>query len=205
MNARTQARAVSAGFDSPRFEHWFIDYGLSLGERPFTSTSFGRYSAVLLHLLTQRRPDIPVVWVDTGYNTRTTLKFADTLRRRLDINLRVYRPADDGVLRYPPALGDPEHADFTRRVKLEPFARALKTLAPDVWFSALRREQTTHRAEQPYVQNTERGLLKIAPLLDWREHDMEDYLRRHDLPLNADYYDPTKGEPRRECGLHLNF
>ena len=183
--------------------------GLGLGQRPFVSTKFGPESAVLLHLLVQEAPDIPVVWIDTGYNTRATLRYADTLQQRLQLNLRVFRPRQE-TLEFPPPLDDPEHAAFTRRVKLEPFARALETLQPDVWFSGLRREQTAYRAGLKVVSRSEAGLLKVAPLLEWTQVDMQAYLTAYELApeseySEADYYDPTKGEPRRECGLHLSF
>jgi phosphoadenosine phosphosulfate reductase len=186
-----------------------IQRGLSLGQRPFMSTKFGPESAVLLHLLAQAAPGIPVVWVDTGYNTRATLHYAEFLRQRLDLNLRIFRPRQD-TLAIPPELSDPQHAAFTRRVKLEPFERALETLQPDVWFSSLRREQTAYRAGLNIVSRSNSGLLKVAPLLEWKEADMQAYLAHYDLDpdfdyAQADYYDPTKGEARRECGLHLSF
>jgi len=186
-----------------------IRRGLGLGQRPFVSTKFGPESAVLLHLLVQEAPAIPVVWIDTGYNARATLHYAEFLRQRLELNLQTFRPRQE-ILELPPELDDPEHAAFTRRVKLEPFARALESLQPDIWFSSLRREQTAYRAGLNIVSRSESGLLKVAPLLDWKEADMQAYLAQYDLGpdfdyAQADYYDPTKGEPRRECGLHLSF
>ena len=142
--------------------------------------------------------------MDTGYNTRATLEFVERLRQRLDLDLRVYRP-EGPEWESVPALDDPGHPAFTRRVKLEPFARALNELRPDLWLTALRREQTAHRAAQPQVRWHERGYLKVAPLLEWSEADMRAYLARHQLPRGPECYDPTKGEARRECGLHLVY
>ncbi len=181
-----------------------IRQALELCRRPFVSTKFGPDSAVLLHLLNEECPELPVVWVDTGYNTHATLRFAEQLRDRLRLNLHIFWPRQD-VLEFPPTLDDPTHAEFTRRVKLEPFSRALEALQPDLWFSGLRREQTAYRAGLSYFNQTPGGLLKVTPLLDWTETDMAAYLDRHELPSEPDYYDPTKGEPRRECGLHLAF
>lgn len=177
---------------------------LQLGQRPFVSTKFGPHSAVLLHLVTAAIPDIPVVWIDTGYNTRATQRFAALLQQRLQLDLHTFRP-DQDTLDWPPALDDPAHTEFTRRVKLEPFARALESLRPDIWFSGLRREQTAYRAGLEHYDRTRSGLLKVNPLLDWNQADLEAYLSAHDLPSEPDYYDPTKGQPRRECGLHLQF
>lgn len=186
-----------------------IRRGLSLGQRPFMSTKFGPESAVLLHLMVQEVPDTPVVWVDSGYNTRATIRYAEWLQERLQLNLHIFRPLEQDW-QLPPELDDPEHAAFTQKVKLEPFARALSTLKPDVWFSSLRREQTAYRAGLNFVSRSESGLIKIAPLLEWSTQDMQDYLHRYQLNPEfgysyADYYDPTKGQPRRECGLHLSF
>lgn len=181
-----------------------IEDALQLGQRPFVSTKFGPHSAVLLHLVTTAAPDIPVVWIDTGYNTRATQHFVTLLRQQLAFNLQVFRP-EPQTPDWPPALDDPTHAEFTRRVKLEPFARALDTLQPDIWFSGLRREQTAYRAGLDHYDRTRTGLLKVNPLLDWNQVDLEAYLAEHGLPSEPDYYDPTKGEPRRECGLHLRF
>src|SRR5208283_4123938 len=58
------------------------------------STSFGAQSAVMLHLVTRIVPDIPVVFVDTGYLFPETYQFADLLTARLRINLRVYRAVE---------------------------------------------------------------------------------------------------------------
>ena len=186
-----------------------IRRGLSLGQRPFVSTKFGPESAVLLHLLVQEAAAIPVVWVDTGYNTRATMRYAEVIRQRLRLNLKIFQPLQV-TFELPPELDDPTHEAFTRRVKLEPFARAMETLQPDVWFSGLRREQTAYRAGLDILSYSESGLLKVAPLLDWNQADMQAYLIAYDLAPESeysenDYYDPTKGEPRRECGLHLSF
>lgn len=180
-----------------------IRQSLRLAERPFVSTKFGPDSAVLLHLLVSERPDLPVVWVDTGYNTRATVRFAEQLRTRLRLRLQIFQPAP-GAWQLPPALDDPTHAAFTRRVKLEPFVRALEALQPDLWFSGLRREQTAYRAGLGFYSRSTGGLLKVAPVLDWNAADMARYRGQYDLPTEPDYYDPTKGEAHRECGLHLN-
>src|SRR5262245_23137844 len=55
------------------------------------SSSFGAQAAVLLHLVTRQWPEIPVVFVDTGYLFPETYRFADELTERLRLNLKVYR------------------------------------------------------------------------------------------------------------------
>ena len=100
-------------------------------------------------------------------------------------------------------MDDPRHAAFTEEVKLEPFARALRETAPQVWFTALRATDTAVRAAMEPVSINPDGLIKVAPLLHWSSKDLHDYCQQHGLPNNFDYVDPTKGEDNRECGLHL--
>lgn len=195
---------ASLGQDAPAL----VDWALSLGLPSIVTTNFRPYEAVILHLVTQARPDIPVVWMDNGYNTEATYRYADEVSRRLKLNLRIYLPrrsrahreAVDGPV---PALDDPRHAAFTEEVKLEPFARALREMAPKVWFTALRATDTAVRAQMQPVSINPDGLIKVAPLLHWTSKDLYQYCERHGLPNNFDYVDPTKGEDNRECGLHL--
>jgi phosphoadenosine phosphosulfate reductase len=185
-----------------------IKWAFSQGERPICTTNFRPFEAVILHMVTQVRPDTPIVWMDSGYNTEATYQFADALIQRLNLNMvsfipkrtRAHREALEGPM---PSIDDPRHAAFTQEVKIEPFERALREMRPDVWFTALRAEDTPERAKmQPASRNSD-GLLKVAPLLQWTAKDMHYYLEAHDLPNNFDYFDPTKVEDKRECGLHL--
>lgn len=181
-----------------------IRRALQPATRPITSTKFGPESAVLLHMVTNEKPDIPVVWVDTGYNTRATQLFADRLTSQLDLNLHIYRPLHHSWAEIP-ALDDPAHGTFAHCVKLEPFQRALAELQPDTWFSSIRREQTTHRARQQALSRGANTYLKVSPLLEWTRAEMQGYMQEYGLPSESDYFDPTKGEAKRECGLHLRF
>jgi phosphoadenosine phosphosulfate reductase len=175
------------------------------------STHFGPMEAVILHLCTQIQPDVKVVWVDSGYNTPSTYRFARSLAERLGLNLTIYAPARtrayrDAVLGGIPDLDDAEAMQaFTDELKLEPFRRALAAEQPKVWLTALRREQTAFRQNLDLVTQDPGGPLKVCPLLDYTEADMRAYLAAHDLPDEPDYYDPTKVLAHRECGLHPNL
>ena len=192
------------GRDAPALTAW----ALALNQPSIVTTNFRPFEAVILHLVTQVQPDVPVVWMDNGYNTEATYRFADELTRLLKLNLRSYLPlrsrahreAVDGPT---PALDDPRHAAFTEEVKLEPFARALRETAPKVWFTALRATDSAVRAQMEPVSINPDGLIKVAPLLHWTSRDLYQYCEVHGLPNNFDYVDPTKGEDQRECGLHL--
>ena len=185
-----------------------VDWAVGLDRPTIVTTNFRPFEAVILHMVTRARADVPVVWMDNGYNTEATYRFADDLAKRLDLDLRIYLPrrsrahreAVDGAT---PALDDPRHAAFTEEVKLEPFARALRETAPQVWFTALRATDTAVRAQMDPVGVNPDGLVKVAPLLHWSAKDLHEYCQAHGLPNNFDYVDPTKGEDNRECGLHL--
>lgn len=123
----------------------------------------------------------------------------------MSLNVSLWRPDSGFAYRPVPALDDTDHLAFTEQVKLKPFRRALEWHQPDVWFSSLRREQTSHRSQLPVVLDTGRGYRKVHPLLSWDMGDIQGYLQEHKLPSDTNYYDPTKGESKRECGLHLAF
>ena len=185
-----------------------VKWALDLGRPAIVTTNFRPFEAVILHMVTRVQPDVPVVWMDNGYNTEATYRFADEVTKQLALNLKIYVPrrsrahreAVDGPA---PALDDPRHAAFTEEVKLEPFARALRETAPQVWFTALRATDTAVRAQMEPVSINPDGLVKVAPLLHWSSKDLHTYCQAHGLPNNFDYVDPTKGEDNRECGLHL--
>ena len=185
-----------------------VEWAIGLDQPAIVTTNFRPFEAVILHMVSRARADVPVVWMDNGYNTDATYRFADEVTKLLALNLHIYLPlrsrahreAVDGQT---PALDDPRHAAFTQEVKLEPFARALRETAPKVWFTALRATDTAVRAQMDPVSLNPDGLVKVAPLLHWSSKDLYEYCEAHGLPNNFDYVDPTKGEDNRECGLHL--
>ena len=192
------------GRDAPALVEWAV----GLGQPTIVTTNFRPFEAVILHLVTRANPQVPVVWMDNGYNTEATYRFADEVTKQLRLNLKIYLPRRsrahrEAVEGATPALHDPRHAAFTAEVKLEPFARALHETAPQVWFTALRATDTAVRAQMDPVSVNPDGLIKVAPLLHWSSKDLHDYCVQHGLPNNFDYVDPTKGEDNRECGLHL--
>ncbi|MFT4047452.1 MAG: phosphoadenosine phosphosulfate reductase family protein [Solimonas sp.] len=179
------------------------------GDGPAIVTSnFRPFAAVMLHLITRVEAGIPVIWMDSGYNTPDTYRHAEALRRQLGLNLHVYAPRRTRAQREaldgpPPGRDDPRFDAFVREVKLEPFERALADFRPKVWFNGVRATDTAKRAEMEQVARNADGILKVAPLLDWTSRDLHHYLQQHGLPNNWDYADPTKPDPAQECGLHL--
>jgi phosphoadenosine phosphosulfate reductase len=179
------------------------------GGRAVVSTNFRPYEAVILHLCVQAQPDIPVLWVDHGYNRPATYKHAEQLRSLLKLNLKVCLPPitaahRDAVWGPVPAADDEARLkQFSALMKLEPFQRGMKELAPRVWITALRQVQNPSRAGLDIVSlDTNFGTLKVSPVFYMGDADMEAYLEEHHLPIEWDYFDPAKADEKRECGLH---
>ncbi|HTL66963.1 MAG TPA: phosphoadenosine phosphosulfate reductase family protein [Lacunisphaera sp.] len=177
--------------------------------RAIVSTNFRPYEAVILHLAVTAQPDIPVLWVDHGYNRAATYRHAEDLRARLQLNLKPYlprlTPAHRDALHGPlPALDDEAGLKrFSAQMKLEPFQRGMKELAPAVWITALRQVQNPNRAGLDLVtRDANFGALKVSPLFHWSDAQLEAYLAEHHLPNEWDYFDPAKADEKRECGLH---
>ena len=195
------------------------------------TTSFGIQSAVMLHLVTQVIPDIPVIWIDTGYLPRETYLFAEDLTQRLNLNLKVYQPllsaarmeALYGKLWEQQDVKSLNQYDQIRKV--EPMQRALEDFKATAWLSGLRRDQTRFRQTLERV-NLDKQLYKVLPILHWSSKDIYEYLMAHDLPYHP-YFDQgyvTVGDwhssrplmasdeherdtrfqgLKQECGLHL--
>ena len=183
-----------------------IEWTVGRSDKVLVTTSFGRYSAVMLHMATQIRPDIPVAWVDSGYNTRETYLHAEKLINGLKLNIHIFTPKMTAARWEAIASGIPEldsrlHKEFTYRVKLEPFERAIEILQPEFWLTAIRKDETAYRETLDVVSDGPEGIIKVAPFLSWKEIDMEGYLYEYNLPQVQNYYDPTKGKDDRECGL----
>lgn len=179
------------------------------GGRAIVSTNFRPYEAVVLHLATQAQADIPVLWVDHGYNRPATYKHAEQLRAQLKLNLKPFlpkmTPAHRDAIHGPiPSLDDEAGLKaFSGVMKLEPFQRGMRELAPTVWITALRKVQNPNRAELDIVSHDANfGALKISPVFHWSDAQMEGYLAQHNLPNEWDYFDPAKADEKRECGLH---
>jgi phosphoadenosine phosphosulfate reductase len=186
--------------------HWAI--AQSKG-RAIISTNFRPYEAVVLHLATQVQPDIPVLWVDHGYNRPATYRHAEQLRQQLNLNLKPYLPKMTPAHRdaifgpIPTTEQEEELKQFSAVMKLEPFQRGMKELAPTVWITALRKVQNPSRAGLDIVSEDKNfGALKVSPVFYWSDADMEKYLQEHNLPNEWDYFDPAKADEKRECGLH---
>ncbi|MGV8711459.1 MAG: phosphoadenosine phosphosulfate reductase domain-containing protein [Nitrosomonas sp.] len=189
-----------------------VQWGISQCKgNALVTTNFRPFEAVVLHLCTQVQPDLPVLWVDHGYNRPATYRYAQKLRDRLHLNLKIFSPEItaahyDAIYGAIPTLeNEAELKRFSSIMKLEPFQRGMKELAPAAWFTSLRKVQNEFRAGLDILSEDKvNGSLKISPVFYWTDADMEAYLTQHDLPNEWDYFDPAKADEKRECGIHVN-
>lgn len=204
---------------------WALEHG---GDRVVMTSSFGAQSAVLLHLATRQRPDMPVILIDTGYLFEETYHFIDRLREQLSLNLKVYRSD------LSPAWQEARHGKlwenglegiekYNQMNKVEPMDRALAELDPEITLSGIRRQQSSSRENLPVLAR-QKGRLKVHPILDWTDQNVGEYLVANGLPYHplwdegyvsiGDWHTSrrltdgmTAEETRfhglkRECGLH---
>jgi phosphoadenosine phosphosulfate reductase len=208
LNAE-QIRAANAELrnQSPiEIVRWAIS---KAGGRAIASTNFRPYEAAILHVVTRVQADIPVLWVDHGYNKPATYLHAEALRKQLGLNIKPFLP------RMTPAHRDAVHGpiptteqeaqlkEFSAVMKLEPFQRGMRELAPTVWITALRKVQNPNRAELDIISpDGNFGSLKVSPFFHWTDAQLDAYLAEHGLPNEWDYCDPATADEKRECGLH---
>jgi phosphoadenosine phosphosulfate reductase len=179
------------------------------GGRAIVTTNFRPYEAVVLHLATQAQADIPILWSDHGYNRPATYRHAEDLRVRLGLNLKPFLPRltaahRDAIYGPVPTTEDEDGLKkFSALMKLEPFQRGMRELAPTIWITALRQVQNPNRAGLDIVSHDPNfGTLKVSPVFYFTDAEMESYLAQHQLPNEWDYFDPAKADEKRECGLH---
>ncbi|GFD83628.1 hypothetical protein KUL156_46600 [Alteromonas sp. KUL156] len=184
-----------------------IVWALLQANKAVVTTNFRPYEGAILHAVASVKNSIDVIWCDTGYNTPQTYKHAEELIEKLQLNIQLYVPkqtvAHRNITLGLPTVDDPKHAVFTEQVKLEPFKRAMEEHKPDVWFTNLRKGQTAFRDSIDIVSRSKDGILKVSPFYHWSDEKLDAYLEEHQLPNEFKYFDPTKVESNRECGLHI--
>ena len=184
-----------------------VQWVISNSARPVITTNFRPYEAAILHAVSDIDPVIKVVWCDTGYNTPQTYKHAEEVINQLQLNVKLYTPKQTAAYRDAlfggiPDINNPQHEEFTKQVKLEPFLRAMRQQNPDVWFTNLRKGQTSFRDSIDILSYSKDGILKVSPFYHWSDEKLDAYLEEHGLPNEFKYFDPTKVLENRECGLH---
>tara|TARA_Y100000992_G_scaffold153648_1_gene102486 strand:+ start:69 stop:779 length:711 start_codon:yes stop_codon:yes gene_type:complete len=209
-----------------------IDWAIqNFSQNIFMSTSFGIQSAVMLHIITQKIPHIPIVFIDTGYLFPETYEFAETLSKRLKLKVLTFKSLVEPKqqeLKYGKLWeqGIEGLNKYNKLNKIDPMKRAIKELNKKAWFAGIRREQSQSREEKPVVE-IQNNITKIYPIIDWDDRKIDIYLKKNNLPYhplwNKGYVsvgDWHSSKPltsnmkpeetrfngiKRECGLHLDF
>jgi phosphoadenosine phosphosulfate reductase len=193
------------------------------------TNSFQAEDMVLLHMVRQTLPDVPVIFLDTGYHFAEVYQYRDQMAQEWSLNLTSLLPeftveeqeSQFGILNQT----DPGRCCALRKVK--PLFNALDRYA--VWFTGLRREQAKSRAALKEVDDfplpSGRSIRKLSPLTDWSTKDVWSYATQHEIPLlklydkgytsigcepctslPLDPNDPRSGRwggQKLECGIHL--
>ena len=189
---------------------------------PCITASFQAECVVLLHMLRELRPDIPVLFIDTVHHFADTNAYRDRLVEEWRLNLVIVRSAE-------PRPGEWRTSTDAccARHKIGPLFLALDEY--DTWFTALRRDQSPSRANlaeaAPFRLPSGRTLRKVSPLAAWSMPEVESYAARHAIPLlplyargytsigcepctvpPPDPSDPRSGRwlgQKLECGIHI--
>ena len=214
------------GAEAAEVVEWAVQ---RFGDALVMSSSFGAQSALTLHLVTKVKPDIPIVFIDTGYLFPETYQFAQELTEQLGLNTHVYAP------RMTPARqealygrlwqqGDEGLKQYYQLNKVEPMRRALEDLGARAWIAGLRADQNNFRAGLRHVEEQD-GRFKVHPVLNFTDADVTAYFEKHDLPYHPLFFygyrsigDVHSTEPtdenqdarvgrrlgaKSECGIHL--
>jgi phosphoadenosine phosphosulfate reductase len=186
---------------------------------PHLALTASMTDAVLIDLAVNVEPSIEVVFIDTGYHFPETLETVELVRRRYGLNLRMMTvPHHDEEL----WKVDPENC--CSAIKVGQLDRAL--MGKEAWMSGLRRAESPSRAEARILSLDLRGLVKVNPIANWSDLDVQGYIADHDVPVNPLVHqgylsigcqpcthpvepgaDPRSGrwagQDKTECGLHL--
>jgi phosphoadenosine phosphosulfate reductase len=163
---------------------WAVDV---YGEDLTLSVSFGGAEGmVLLDMLSRITDRVRVFTLDTGFLFEETVRFREEVMKKYLLPLEVVTPGlsvEEQVRRYGPELYSCKPDLCCQIRKIEPQRWFLRDYG--AWATGIRRDQTSQRASTPVVVLDEYfGVAKISPLADWSADEVEEYVRRHDVPLN---------------------
>lgn len=158
------------------------------GQRPAITCSFQPGGVAVLHLMGERRREIPVLFVDTGYHFQETLEFKDQMTELWGLVVRSVRTpqTQESQQEYlgPLYRTNPDQCCEDR--KTGPLFAALED--HDVWITGLRRDQTDLRGDtQPFerrVLPSGTVLTKVNPIADWTAAELEAYTAIHEIPVH---------------------
>jgi phosphoadenosine phosphosulfate reductase len=192
------------------------------------ATAFGAEGCCIIHMLADIEPGVRIFNLETGYQFPETLALRERIKHRYGIEVEFVVP-ELTVAEYEAEHGGPLYTirpdQCCHDRKILPLRRAV--LGYDAWISAIRRDQTAHRAVAGVVQwDAKFGLVKVNPLLNWTKSDVWRFILDHDIPYNplhdqgypsigcwpctapvSDSGDERSGRwagtGKKECGLHV--
>jgi phosphoadenosine phosphosulfate reductase len=192
------------------------------------ATAFGAEGCCILHMLAEIDPSVRVFNLDTGYQFAETLALRERVKERYGIAVEMVMP-ELTVAEYEAEHGGPLYVHRPDQCchdrKVLPLLRAVAGY--DAWISAIRRDQTNHRAIAGIVQwDAKFNLVKINPLFNWTKKDVWSFVLKHDVPYNplhdqgypsigcwpctrpvgaseSDRAGRWAGTIKKECGLHV--
>lgn len=161
-------------------------------ERIAIASAFQAEGTAVMHMAVAIRPDVPVLFLETGFHFRETLDFKKRLTQRLGLNV-VELKGDHTVqtqsVSFGPRLYERDPARCCELNKVIPFNRTLRSL--DGWITAFRRDSAPTRAGAPIVDQYElepgKTLVKVNPIANWTKRQIWGYLKDHDIPHNPLY------------------
>jgi phosphoadenosine phosphosulfate reductase len=192
------------------------------------TSSFQAEDMAVAHLLRKRVPDVPVLFLETGYHFAATYEYRDRMTKEWSLNLVNVMP-EHTVAEQESAFGILYVSEPTRCCQLRKVEPLMRSLEPfDVWFTGLRREQSPTRKNLKKVElhrlPTGKTLWKVSLLADWKWEQVWDYGNAHGIPhlpqyddgylsigcepctaLPADPNNPRSGRwggTKLECGIH---
>ncbi len=192
------------------------------------ATAFGAEGCCLIHMLAEIEPAVRIFNLETGYQFAETLELREQIKERYGIEVEFIRPElsvpeYEAKHRGPLYVLQPDQCCHDR--KIVPLRRALEGY--EAWISAIRRDQTEHRAKAEVVQwDAKFGLVKVNPLLTWTKREVWSFIAKHHVPYNPlhDQHYPSigcwpctkpvangdderagrwAGTEKKECGLHV--
>jgi len=194
------------------------------------ASAFQAEGTCVMHMATRIRPEVPVLFLNTGFHFAETLAFKEQLTELLGLSvveLVGEHTVESQAAAFGPRLYERDPDRCCHINKVEPMLEALRGL--DAWVTAFRRDSSPTRASAPIVDRYElepgRWIVKVNPVANWTRRDTWTYLQEHDLPHNP-LYDlgyasigcapctrmQLPGEPERagrwaglskwECGIH---
>ncbi len=192
------------------------------------ATAFGAEGCCIIHMLAEIEPEVAIFNLDTGYQFAETMEVRERIKERYGIEVQYIRP-ELTVAEYEAEHGGPLYVHRPDQCchdrKILPLRRAIA--GHQAWISAIRRDQTTHRARAGVVQwDAKFSLVKVNPLLDWTKKEVWGFIHKYSIPYNPlhDQGYPSigcwpctrpvgdgehersgrwAGTGKKECGLHV--